>query len=199
MMKARLLRLSTVAALMLTLLITSAASAFAASSNIEKIEYDGKGKVEVDFVKNVKYKNAKVTVKDTAGNKYAATILSKDSDDLDFRISKYKAGKTYKFTIKGIKVKGASKYGKVSGTVKIPAAANNAVTKKKAISLAVSHATNKLGASNFTDKQAEKDTYRGTASWEVEFDAKIGGKWYEFSYDINRSTGKIMHYEYERD
>ncbi len=200
MMKARFLRLTTVAMLMLTMLITSAASTFAASSAIRKTEYEGKGKVEVDFAKNVKYKNAKVTVKDTSGKTYTATIISKDKDDLEFRIKNYKAGKTYNYTIKGVKVKGSSKYKNLSGTVKIPSAKkSSSISRDKAIALAANHAKNKLNASDFRDKDAEKDTYKGTASWEVDFEAKINGKWYEFEYDINRSTGSVMRYSYEID
>jgi len=29
--------------------------------------------------------------------------------------------------------------------------------------------------------------------------AKKNGKWYEFEYDISKASGKILHYEYERD
>lgn len=199
MKNARLLRLSTVAMLMLSLIITSAASAFAAAPAIKKVDYEGKGKVEVDFGSDVKYKKAKVTVTDTSGTTYKATILNKDEDDLEFKIKNYKSGKKYNFTISGVKEQGTSKYGSVSGTVKIPKATSTKITKSEAIKIATKHAKNKLGASDFRDKEAEKDRYKGTASWDVDFEAKINGKWYDFDYDINRSTGKVLHYEYERD
>lgn len=73
------------------------------------------------------------------------------------------------------------------------------ITRAKAIRIAVRHAKNKLHATKIRDKEAEKDTYRGKKSWDVDFEGKINGKWYDFDYDINRKTGKIMHYKYERD
>ena len=48
--------------------MTSAVPAFAAAPKIEETDY--KGKVEVEFVKDVTYKNAKVTVKDQDGKSY---------------------------------------------------------------------------------------------------------------------------------
>ncbi|MCQ4636144.1 hypothetical protein NE619_05345 [Anaerovorax odorimutans] len=112
-------------AMVMTMGIFTAAPVSAASSSapkIEKIKYDGKGKVEVDFYGKVKYKKVKVTVKDTSGKKYKASIRDKDNDELEFKIKNYKKGKKYKFTIKGIKKARASKYTSVKGTVKIPAA-----------------------------------------------------------------------------
>ena len=197
MRKARMFKLALVAMMSLTMVILSAAAVFAASPPIEKVKYDGKGKVEVDFVQDVSYKNVKVTVKEPSGKTYKAKILEKDDDDLDFKLKHYKAGKKYKFTISGIKNRGTNKYGKVKGTVKVPAKAK--ITKSKAISIAVKHAKDKLHASNFTEKEAEKDTYKGKATWDVEFKAQINGKLYEFDYDVSRSSGKILHYKYELD
>ena len=48
-------------------------------------------------------------------------LYEKDSDDLEFRIKNYKKGKTYRFTLSGVKQIGDVSYGKVSGKVKIPA------------------------------------------------------------------------------
>ena len=199
MKKMNLFKKSAAAILAAALLITTAASAFAAAPAIRKTEYEGKGRVDVDFTKKVAYKNAKVTVKDSDGTAYTATIIDKDNDDLDFKIKNYKEGKTYTFTISGVRVKGTKKYGKVSGQVEIPAPAPAKVAKADAIKKAVSHAKKKLNASNIRDKEAQKDTYKGTPVWEVEFEGKIDGKWYDFEYDIRRSDGKILNYEYEID
>ena len=195
MKRISMFRLALVALMSLTMVILSAAAVFATAPTIEKVKYDGKGKVEVDFVQNVSYKNVKVTVKEPSGKTYKAKILEKDGDDLDFKLKHYKAGKKYKFTISGIKVQGSKKYGKVKGSVKVPAKAK--VSKSKAISIAVKHAKTKLHATNFTNKKAEKDTYKRSATWEVEFNATINGNLYEFEYDVNRSSGKILHYRYE--
>ncbi len=199
MKKTNLFKKSAAALLAAALLISTAASAFASAPAIKKAEYEGKGKVDVDFTEKVAYKDVTVTVKDSAGSSYTAVILDKDNDDIEFRIKNYKEGKTYTFTISGIKVKGTTEYGKVSGQVKIPAPAPAKVSKSDAIKKAVSHAKKKLNAANIRDKEAQKDTYRGTPVWEVEFEGKIDGKWYDFEYDIRRSDGKILDYEYEPD
>lgn len=52
--------------------------ALAATPTIEKTEYEGAGYVEVDFTRNVQYKNAKVSVKDSSGKSYKATIKERD-------------------------------------------------------------------------------------------------------------------------
>lgn len=107
--------------LMLTLSMTAVPSFAGSAPSIEDVEYEGSGKVDVEFYGDVQYKKTKVTVKDSSGKKYSASILHKDDDDIKFKIKKYKTGKTYKFTISGIKRYGASKYTSVKGKVKIPA------------------------------------------------------------------------------
>ena len=78
-----------------------------AAPDIKKIDYEGKGRIDIDFAQAVQYKNVKVTVKDANGKKYKVKIS-------------YKAGKKYTFTISGIRVKGETKYGSVKGSFKIP-------------------------------------------------------------------------------
>ena len=199
MKKLSRIRLPIVMLLIAIMILGSTVSVFASAPKIKKVEYEGKGKVEVDFAKKVSYKNVKVTVTDTQGNKYTATIVDKDKDDLTFKIKKYKTGRTYNFKITGVKVRGTSKYGTVKGTVTIPKPAATTVSKTKAISAAVEHAKTNLKATAIRKKEAEKDRYNGEASWDVEFEGKIGGKWYEFDYDISRSTGKILNFTYELD
>ena len=91
-----------------------------AAPAIRGVEYEGKGKVEVNFAGKVQYKKAKVTVTDSKGKKYKAVILGKDNDELEFKVKGYKAGKTYRFTISGIRNRGEKKYGKAKGKVWIP-------------------------------------------------------------------------------
>lgn len=66
--------------------------ALAATPVIEETEYEGSGYVEVDFKRNVQYKNAKVYVKDSSGKSYKASIKKRDSDDLTFYVKSIKAG-----------------------------------------------------------------------------------------------------------
>lgn len=93
-----------------------------AAAKVQEAQYQGYGKVEVDFTSNVKYQNAKVTVKDSKGVKYAAVINRKDSDDLTFTIKKFKKGMTYYFTIHGIKRSYEKNFGTASGKIWVPGA-----------------------------------------------------------------------------
>lgn len=91
--------------------------------SIEKTEYEGRGRVEVEFYGNVRYSNAKVTVKKlSTGQTYTADILKKDSDDIEFRSPSYTSGCKYKYTISGIKRYGAGSYTSVSGYFRVPKA-----------------------------------------------------------------------------
>lgn len=89
---------------------------------IEEIEYKGKGRVEVDFSHDVSYKNLKISVKDSTKKSYTVKIVSKDNDELKFNVVNFKQGTKYTLTISGIKRKGASTYGSVSSSFRIPAA-----------------------------------------------------------------------------
>ncbi|NLW79561.1 MAG: hypothetical protein GXY32_09145 [Ruminococcaceae bacterium] len=106
-------------------LSAAAATTNTTSPQIEKVEYDGNGKVEVDFVGKVSWENPKVTVKDGAGKTYAARVTDRDSDELDFKVSGIAAGKSYTYTISGIKArygKADAGYGSVSGKFSTPKA-----------------------------------------------------------------------------
>ena len=102
-----------------------------AAAKVKKAKYEGNGKVDVDFTSRVQYKNPKVTVKDSAGKVYTAKIVDRDSDDLDFVIKNFKAGRKYTYKITGIRKKGEAAYSSVSGTVSIPAAKTTALKVKK--------------------------------------------------------------------
>lgn len=95
--------------------------ALAATPTIEKTEYEGSGYVEVDFTRNVQYKNAKVSVKDSSGKSYTATIKKRDNDDLTFYVKNIKAGKKYTYTISGIRAGRSGSYKKVTGKFTVPA------------------------------------------------------------------------------
>ena len=110
------------ALLALVMMLSIAVPAMAATPTIKKAEYEGSGYVEVDFKKDVQYKKAKVTVKDSSGKSYKASIKEKDEDDLTFKVSSIAAGKTYKYTISGVRSGKSGKYVSVSGTFKVPEA-----------------------------------------------------------------------------
>ena len=108
--------------LALVCLICAAIPAMAATASIKRTEYEGSGYVEVDFKMDVQYKSAKVTVKDSDGKSYTAKISDKDEDDMTFKVSGIKDGKTYKYTISGVRSGGSGSYDKVSGSFKVPSA-----------------------------------------------------------------------------
>lgn len=73
---------------------------------------------------------------------------------MKFKIKDFKTGKTYKYTINGIKKAGTSKYAKVTGSVKIPATKNN-ITASKAVSIALNKAG--LTKDDVYDLEVEKE------------------------------------------
>lgn len=190
-----IIKRSVVYSLVLAMLLTVGATpTFAASGapGVEDVEYKGKGVVEVDFYGDVKYKRAKITVKDNKGKKYKARILKRDDDDIKFKIKKYKTGRNYKITISGVKKIGAKKYGKVRTKVKINKAGKY-ITAAKAKAIALQNAG--LTASQVYGMRVEKDYDDGRYVYEVEF--KYG--WYEYSYEIHATTGRILDKDIEYD
>lgn len=113
--------------LALALLALNTMPALAAAAAIKKVEYEGSGYVEVDFKKNVKYKNAKVSVVDSDGKSYKVSIKEKDKDDLTFKVSSIAAGKTYGFVISGVRAGKSGSYGSVKGTFSVPEAKKLAI------------------------------------------------------------------------
>lgn len=116
--------------LMLVIWTVAAAVPAFAAPKIRKAEYEGKGRVEVDFNSKVSYKNVKVTVKDDKGAGYSTRINEKDNDDLTFTINNFKTGRTYTYTISGVRKNGEKSYGKVIGKVSIPAPTTTPKVKK---------------------------------------------------------------------
>lgn len=107
-------------ALVLALLTLFTYTAFADEVLIEKIVYEGNGRVDVDFVRDVRYDNPRITVQDAEGNGYEAVLREKDDDDLDFRVSNLVPGGEYSFTISGVRSGNSGSYGSVSGSFAVP-------------------------------------------------------------------------------
>lgn len=193
-----LLRLPIVCLVALAMVLGLAASpAFASAPAKEKVKYLGNGKVEVDFWDDVEYRNVKVTVKDTSGKKYKASIYELDDDELKFNIKKYKSGKTYKFTISGVRAEFTSKFGKVKGTVKIKKASkakNISASKAKSIALDDAAKRYNVSKSQFHNTHVKKDRDNGIAVYDVEFRTTT----HEYEYEISM-TGKILKHEREWD
>ncbi len=81
-------------------------------------------------------------------------------------------------------------HGAVSGNVSV---AGEAISRERAIEIALDHA--KLQEKDVINLTADLDREYGISEWEVEFD-KDG---FEYSYDINASTGEIIKSDKERD
>ena len=112
-------RMITAITVMLLLTLLSAAAVHA-SAAIRSVEYEGRGKVDVDFSSKVNYKKVKVSVRDAKGKKIPAGIVDRDSDDLEFVLQSYKPGSRYTFTISGIRRRGEKAFGNVKGSIRIP-------------------------------------------------------------------------------
>lgn len=111
--------------------VMAAAIPAMAAPRVEEAQYQGYGKVEVDFASDVKFKNVKVTLKDNKGAEYSAANIKRiDSDSMAFTIRNYKKGRTYTYTISGIKRSADKNYGTVKGTVQIPAATQAPIVKE---------------------------------------------------------------------
>lgn len=160
--------------LAMVLILSISAPALAASSMIKKVEYEGNGKVDVDFSSKVQYKNAKVTVKDSSGKSYSVKITEKDSDDLEFKVSNIKAGKTYTFTISGIRKKGAKSYTKYSGKFTVPSESTTS--------------TSPTTSTTPTSSMIKKVKYEGNGKVEVDFKSKVQYK--NTKVTVKDSSGK---------
>ena len=214
--------------MMAIMVLGSASSAFAAAPNKDDVEYDGAGRVEVEFRGKVDWMAPKVTVTDTAGKKYTATIIKKDNDDVTFKVNNYKEGTKYNFAISGVRAKGTSVYGTVKGTFSIPKARTattkpvtkpvvkptvkpvtkptptvNTISKTTAKTTAINNAVSLYNIQKATIRECEIESDRlfGKAVWEVSFEAKRTGfrGIYEFEFKIDKATGKILAKSVERD
>ena len=197
----RILSILTAVALVLSMGIATASPSFAKAPSKESVKYEGDGKVEVEFIGDVQWKKARVYVKDTSGKKYRVKVLKKDDDEIEFRVKKYKNGKKYKFTIKGVRLYGTNSYGKVKGKFRIPKKSSS-VSRTKAKSIALNNAVNTYNIikSSVRDYDIEGDVHNGKAVWEIDFEAKkSNGAWYEYEYVIQRSNGKIIYKEQDWD
>lgn len=87
---------------LLIALLAASVPVFAAQNDTIRVEYDGYGRVEVDFRKNVRYKDAMVEVKDSQGASLPAVIMDRDEDDLDFVVENLIPGESYSFNFTGV-------------------------------------------------------------------------------------------------
>lgn len=111
-------------------------------------------------------------------------------------------GTSYKIKVRAYsKVSGKKHYSsftdvitvKTSGTAATASSASTNITKAKAKAVALNHAG--LKENNIYDYSCSVDNDYGIRHYEIEFES--GG--YDYEYDINASTGKIIRYSIERE
>ena len=107
--------------LMLIVIVCMGAPAMAAAPKVQTAQYEGRGHVEVDFRTKVQYRNATVTVKSPSGKTLTVRITDLDDDEMSFHVKGLKPNTRYTYTISGIRKKGTTAYGTVSGTFRTPA------------------------------------------------------------------------------
>ena len=84
---------------------------------VEKVDYDASDReVTFEFQGSVKWKKAKVTIKDYAGKNYVKKIKEKDRDEIEVSVKKLTPGKKYTYKISGVAKKGSGSYKTVKGT-----------------------------------------------------------------------------------
>ena len=83
---------------------------------VREIEYDNEDRdVEFSFSSRVEWKNPRVTISD-GKNQYVIRIKDRDPKEIEVRVRKLKRGKTYKYTISGIRRAGSGAFTTISGT-----------------------------------------------------------------------------------
>ena len=117
-------------------------SAFAAAPEVFRAEYEGNGRVEIDFRNDVSYQNLsiEVTAANPEGDFFSettvlpenVTILKIDDDDLTFFIDNIRDETTYNFTINGVREGRSGDFGSITGQFTTPAADAVVITELEA-------------------------------------------------------------------
>lgn len=104
------------------LVVAVAYPTLAETPAIKKVEYEGYGRVDVEFVRDVEYRNAEVTVSDANGNSYTPILWELDEDDLSFSVENLVEGTEYSFTVSGVRSGYKGEYEAVNGSFVVPEA-----------------------------------------------------------------------------
>lgn len=91
-----------------------------AGSVVEEIEYNGNGRVGVEFNTDIVYPSLKIVVKTAAGKSLPIRITRKSSRVLRIIVSGFKQGQAYTVTVSGIRRKCGRRNLKVSGKIYTP-------------------------------------------------------------------------------
>lgn len=91
-----------------------------AGSVVKEIEYNGNGRVGVEFNTDIVYPSLKITVKTAAGKSLPIRITRKSSRALRIIVTGFKQGQAYTVTVSGIRRKSGGSNLKVSGKIYTP-------------------------------------------------------------------------------
>lgn len=125
---------------------------------LKEVEYKKNGVVEVEFNRDVRYSSPTVTVKDSAGKTYAASITGKDDDELTFKVKGLAVGMDYTVQVSGVTARGESNTQTLAGTFKT-----------------YSGFKTRPGYSDSIAPTVEEIEYKGNGRLEVDFFNKV--KW----------------------
>lgn len=112
--------------------LTLALPALATAPEAFRAEYEGNGRVEIDFRNDVDYQNLLVTVTDPAGLAQVVTILEMDDDDLTFSIDNIQPETTYSFTVDGVREGRSGDFGSITGEFTTPKAGEIVISELEA-------------------------------------------------------------------
>lgn len=99
----------------------AALPALAAAPEVFRAEYEGFGRVEIDFRNDVDYRDLSVEVTDPQGIAQSVTILEMDDDDLTFSIDNILPETVYTYTVSGIREGRDGEFGSITGEIVTPA------------------------------------------------------------------------------
>ena len=117
------------AAILLSAVLLVAAVAEGLAGDIKRSVYEGNGVVEVDFIRDVRYDDPRLSVTDSTGVSVAADIINTDDDDIKFRIENAVPGETYAYTFTGISARRGGEAIEAQGSIRVPAEGEVAIRK----------------------------------------------------------------------
>ncbi len=164
-----------------------------------KVSSKTKTSVTLKWSKVPRASRYQVYLYDSAKGKYVRQVTVKKNTAT---VKELKAGTTYKFKVRAYFSGDAGKeYGDYSDVLSVktksssssPSKKTTPITRAKAESVALNHAG--LKKSQVRDFECELDYEKGVKVYEISFEH---GK-YDYEYTVNAGTGKIVHWEKERD
>lgn len=109
-----------VSVILAVMLLSVSIVAMAETPVIEKIEYEGNGYIELDFLRDVEYQSPSVSVTNASGENLSVSILELDDDDMTIRADGMVKGQSYTITVSGIRSGRTGSFETISGEIALP-------------------------------------------------------------------------------